>query len=315
MKNMRRRGAIIATTAAFGLALAACGGDTADDNGTTDPGTDTEDTDDTANGAADAEPITIGVFSGWEEGIAVSHLWQRILTDNGYEVEMETAEAGIVFTGLAQGDYDVNFDTWLPLTHGSYLEEYGDDIEELGMWLEEAPLTLAVNEDAPITSIDELAEHADEFDNRIVGIEAGAGLTAQTQDEAIPTYGLEDMEFLISSTPAMLAELQGALDRGDNIVVTLWRPHWAYDAFPIRDLEDPEGAMGEADDIYTYGTAGFSEEYPEVAEWMANFTMTHDELHSLENIMFNELDGADNDGAVDQWLEDNPEFVDTVTGG
>ncbi len=310
MKNIRRRGTVLATTTALALTLAACGSDTGEDTGSDSQ------TDGSAEAAApaDAEPITIGIFSGWEEGIAVSYLWQHILQEQGYEVEMETAEAGIVFTGLAQGDYDLNFDTWLPLTHGQYLDQYGDDVEELGMWLEDTPLTIAVNEDAPIDSLAELAENADLFDNRLVGIEAGAGLTKQTQEEAIPTYGLEGMDYIISSTPAMLAELQGAIERGDNIAVTLWRPHWAYEAFPIKDLEDPEGAMGEADDIYAYGTAGFSEEYPDVAEWIGNFTMTHDQLHELENIMFNELDGNDNEGAVEQWLEANPEFVDSFVG-
>lgn len=306
MRNtIRRRGALIASTAAIALTLAACG-DSTEENGT-DPGTGDE------NGASTG-PITIGVHGGWEEGIAASHLWKHILEEQGYEVEMQTADAGVIFTGLAQGDYDVNFDTWLPLTHGHYLEEYGDDLEELGMWLPEAPLTIAVNEDSPITSLAELADHADEFGNRLVGIDAGAGLTKITQEEVIPTYGLEDMDYIISSTPAMLAELGAAIDAGENVVVTLWRPHWAYDAFPIRDLEDPEGALGEADDIFTYGHAGFSEEFPEVAEWIGNFTMTPDQLHSLENIMFNELDGEDNDGAVEQWLEQNPDYISSIIG-
>src|SRR5699024_2622844 len=114
----------------------------------------------------------------------------------------ETADAGIVYTGLAGGDYDVNFDMWLPITHADYLKKYEDDLEQLGVWYDDAKLTIAVNEDAPISSLAELAENADEFGNRIVGIESGAGLTRITQDEAIPTYGLEDMEFVISSTPA-----------------------------------------------------------------------------------------------------------------
>ncbi|HLS14789.1 MAG TPA: glycine betaine ABC transporter substrate-binding protein [Beutenbergiaceae bacterium] len=309
MTVKRRGGAIIATTAAVALTLAACGddggnggnGDNGDNGGAADP--------------ADAEPIVVGVHSGWEEGIAVSHLWQHVLEEQGYTVELETADAGIVFTGLAAGDYDLNFDTWLPLTHDSYIEEAGEDVEELGIWLEEAPLTIAVNADAPIDSLDELADNADLFDNRLIGIEAGAGLTEQTQNEAIPTYGLEDMEYLISSTPAMLTELSAALDAGDNVAVTLWRPHWAYDEFDIKDLEDPEGAMGEPDDIYNYATAGFSEEYPEVAEWIEGFELTHDELHELENIMFNEMDGEDNDAAVQQWVDENPEIVDGITGG
>jgi glycine betaine/proline transport system substrate-binding protein len=300
MQNMKRRGGILATTTALALTLAACSSGEADEAGAA------------ATGPEGAEPITIGVHSGWEEGIAVSYLWEHILTEAGYEVELETADAGVVFTGLAQGDYDVNFDTWLPLTHASYLEQYGEDLEELGMWLEEAPLTIAVNEDAPIDSIAELKENADLFGNRIVGIESGAGLTAQVQNEVIPTYGLEDMEFAISSTPAMLAELEAATDAGENIAVTLWEPHWAYDAYPIKNLEDPEGALGEPDDIFTYGTKGFSEEYPEVAEMIGSFTMEADQLHALENIMFNENGGEDPAASVDAWLEENPDVLSSL---
>ena len=301
MTNPRRRGAILATTTALALTLAACG-DSADSADSAD-----------ATGT-DAGPITIGIHSGWEEGIAVSYLWQHILQEQGYEVELETADAGIVFTGLAQGDYDVNFDTWLPATHASYVERYGDDLEELGTWFEEAPLTIAVNEDAPIDSLAELAENAELFGNRLVGIESGAGLTRITQEQVIPTYGLEGMEYLVSSTPAMLTELSAAIDAGENVVVTLWRPHWAYDAFPIKDLEDPEGALGEPDDIFVYGHAGFAETYPEVARWISGFQLDDEQLHSLENIMFNELGGEDNEAAVERWLEENPDFVDSVVG-
>ncbi len=308
MTRMRNRAIAVTATAGLALGLAACGsddgnggnGDNGDDNGAGDNG--------------DGGTITIGVHGGWEEGIAASHLWKHILEENGYEVEMETADPGVIFTGMAQGDYDVNFDTWLPLTHDDYLEEYGDDLEELAMWYAEAPLTIAVNEDAPIDSLEELAENADEFDNRIVGIDAGAGLTQQTENEVIPTYGLEDMEYVISSTPAMLTELKGAVENDENIVVTLWKPHWAYNAFPIRDLEDPENALGDPDDIFAYGTKGFSEEHPEVAEWIGNFEMDDEQLFSIEDIMFNENDGDDNDGAVEEWLEDNPDFVSDITG-
>ena len=182
-------------------------------------------------------------------------------------------------------------------------------MEQLGVWYDDARLTIAVNEDAPITSIDELAENADAFGNRIVGIESGAGLTRITQDEAIPTYGLDDMEFVVSSTPAMLAELKGATDAGENIAVTLWRPHWAYDAYPVRDLEDPEGAMGEAEEIHTVGRTGFSEDYPTLTKLIEAFTLTDEQLFSLENLMFNEDGGSDPTGSAQQWLDENPDFV------
>ncbi|MCG7287035.1 glycine betaine ABC transporter substrate-binding protein [Cellulomonas sp. ACRRI] len=296
MRTRTRRTALAASALAAGLALTACSSGSGDGDG-----------DRLENG--DLSTVSIGVHSGWDEGIAVSALFQTMLEEDGYTVESQEADAGVVYTGLTGGDFDVNFDMWLPTTHADYLDQYGDQMEQLGVWYDDARLTIAVNEDAPITSIDELAENADAFGNRIVGIESGAGLTRITQDEAIPAYGLDDMEFVVSSTPAMLAELKGATDAGENIAVTLWRPHWAYDAYPVRDLEDPEGAMGEAEEIHTVGRTGFSEDYPTLTKLIEAFTLTDEQLFSLENLMFNEDGGSDPAASAAAWLDENPDFV------
>lgn len=263
---------------------------------------------------SDMTDLTIGVFNGWPEGEAASFLWQAVLEEQGYDVELEYADAGPVFAGIAGGDYDVALDGWLPMTHADYMEQFGEDLVDLGSWNDDAVLTLAVNEDSPITSIEELADNADAFGNRIVGIEPGAGLTAATQDQVIPTYGLEDMEFVTSSTPAMLAELSSAIDADENIVVTLWRPHWAYDEFPIRDLEDPEGTLGDAEGIHSIARAGFEEDYPQLTQWLQAFTMDSELLFSLENEMFNsDADASDYEDIVEDWIEANQEYVDSLT--
>lgn len=294
----RTRQTVVATGAVVALlALAACSGD---DSGSSD---------DDRLASGDLSSVSIGIHAGWDEGIAVSHLFATMLEDKGYTVDVQEADTGVVFTGLTGGDFDVNFDMWLPNTHADYFEQYGDDLEMLGVWYDDAKLTIAVNEDAPITSLTELAGSADVFGNRIVGIEAGAGLTRITQDDAIPTYGLENMEFVVSSTPAMLAELKGATQAGDDIAVTLWRPHWAYDEYPIRDLEDPEGAMGGAEELNSVGRTGFAEDYPELAKVIGAFTMTDEQLFSLENQMFNEDGGSDPAASARAWLDENPDFV------
>lgn len=293
------RTALVAGSLAVALGLAAC----SSDSGASDaPRLD--------NG--DLETISIGVHTGWDEGIAVSHLFKVMLEDEGYTVDTTEAEAGVVYTGLTGGDFDVNFDMWLPNTHADYLEQYGDKMEMLGVWYDDAKLTIAVNEDSPITSLDELAAQADTVGNRIVGIESGAGLTRVTQDDVIPGYGLEDMEFIVSSTPAMLAELKGATDAGEDIAVTLWRPHWAYDAYPVRDLEDPKGLLGEAEEINSVGREDFAKDYPTAASWIGAFKLTDEQLFSLENIMFNENNGSDPDASAKEWLEQNPTFVDDL---
>ncbi|GIG24810.1 glycine betaine ABC transporter substrate-binding protein [Cellulomonas denverensis] len=295
--DMRTRTTLFAATALSAtLALTACSSGSGD-----------SDADRLDNG--DLPSVAIGIHSGWDEGIAVSHLFAAMLEDEGYDVTAEEADPGVVYTGVTGGDFDVNFDMWLPTTHADYWEQYGDELEDLGTWYDDAKLTIAVNEDAPIDSLAELADNAELFDNRLVGIEAGAGLTRITQDEAIPTYGLEDLEYVISSTPAMLAELKGATAAGENIAVTLWRPHWAYDEYPIKDLEDPEGAMGEAEEIHSVGRTGFAEDYPTLSAMIASFTLTDEQLFSLENQMFNEDGGSDPAASARTWLDANPEFV------
>lgn len=286
----------VALAGATGLALSGCA---ATDGDTVDNG--------------DESAITIAVFNGWDEGIAVSELWKFVLEEEGYTVALEYADPAPVYTGLSDGDYDVTLDTWLPTTHETYVEEYGDDIVDLGAWNEEAKLTLAVNEDAPITSLEELAENADLFDNRIVGIDPGAGLTKTTQESVIPTYGLEDMEFVISSTPGMLSELDSATAAGENIVVTLWRPHWAYDEYPLRDLEDPEGALGGTESLHSYSSTAFPDTHPVATSWLQDFAMDSETLYSLENALFNENDSSDYGPIVEQWVSEHREYVDGLT--
>lgn len=261
----------------------------------------------------DEKDVSIAVFNGWDEAVATSVLWESILAEKGYDVALDYADPAPVFAGLAAGDYDVTLDIWLPFTHKSYLEEYGDDIVELGAWNNEGKNAIAVNADAPIDSLAELAENADLFGNKIVGIEPGAGLTMATEERVIPTYGLEDMEYVTSSTSAMLTELTSATKAGENIAVTLWEPHWAYGEFPLKNLEDPEGALGAVESIHSYASTDFSESHPTVAGWFSDFEMDLDTLYSLEKALFVDYDGDDYAPIVEKWIDDNQEYVDGLT--
>jgi len=116
---------------------------------------------------------------------------------------------------------------------------------------------------------------------------------------------------------AMLAELKRATDANEPIIVTLWRPHWAYDAFPIRDLEDPKGSLGETEEIHTFGKKGISEEKPNFSQLVKNFVFTDEQLSELENLMFSQehYAGKDHEAAVAEWLKANPDFVEKLKAG
>lgn len=290
----RRRAAATAVVAATALALAGCSGDAA------------------ASGADD-RAITIAAVPGWDDGNAATELWSAVLADEGYDVTIEYVDIATTFLGLSAGDYDLYLGSWLPVTHEDYVAQFGDDIETVGVWNDEARNVIAVNADAPVDSLADLAANADAFGDRIVGTEAGAGLTRLTQDEVIPTYGLDGMEFITSSSAAMLAELDGAMASGENIAVTLWQPHWAYGEYDVKNLEDPEGAFGEAEEITILSRAGFAEDHAEVAGWLGDFRMDLEQLSGLQAALFVDNPDGEYQERIATWIDEHRDWVDGLT--
>jgi glycine betaine/proline transport system substrate-binding protein len=301
--NKRHLTGILAIGAAATLTLAGCAG--SDDNG------------DQAGGdasAATCDTITLGFLPSWTDGLSTAYLLENQLEKLGYTVEMETlTEAGPLYTGLAQGDVDIYPSAWPELTHASYMDEFGDSIEDLGAYYDNAKLTIAVPSYVDIDSIEDLVGQADRFDGRIVGIEPGAGLTAQTQDSMLPEYGLDgEYDLLTSSTAAMLTELDNAIAAQEDIVVTLWRPFWANDAYDVKDLEDPRGAMGDPEALHFLGTDGFSDRCGDAADLIAGIQLDDAQYGSLEDMVVNEYGEGREAEAVEAWIAENPEAFDTI---
>ncbi|GAB3461040.1 hypothetical protein GCM10027570_46620 [Streptomonospora sediminis] len=258
--------------------------------------------------------ITIGLIP-WEEDIAVTNLWKVILEEKGYTVNIENVDVAPVFEGTANGDIDLYLDTWLPNTHGEYWDQYGDKLEDLGVWNDGASLELTVPsymED--INSIEDLKGQAGTFDGEIIGIESGSGLVQTTEDKAMPEYGLDgEYELVKSSTPAMLEELDTAMKDEKPIVVTLWRPHIVYAQKDLKDLEDPKGAMGKPESIHSVGRPGFKEDFPDLAKWLGEFKLSDEQIGNLEQVVIGEYEGREAEGAK-AWLSDNPGYLKKVMG-
>jgi len=325
--------------AVLALLVAACGSDSDDDagggtggggggSGDCEPVASPDDADDaeaSGDAAASVEGLTLASTSSkaaaarttqggaggsvhfcwipWDEDIAATYLWKVLLEEQGYEVEMTQADVAPLFDSLAGGEFDVFLDGWLPTTHADYWEQYQDDLTQVGVWYDQAVLTIAVPEYVDVDSLTELADRADDFDNRIVGIEPGSGLMRVTEEAVIPTYCLEEFTLLEGSTPSMLTELRAAIDNEENIVVTLWRPHWIYSQLDLKDLEDPEGTLGEAEEIHVLANSEWAEANPEVIGWLERFELTDEQLGTLEDLVLNEHEGDEEAGAK-AWLED-----------
>lgn|SRR5690625_1769741 len=264
--------------------------------------------------AKEQDAITIGTVPGWSDQTGIAYLYEYVLEENGYEVEVQdTVDVAPAYEAVAEGELDLYAAAWPEGAQNVYWEEHQDHLEPLGVVYEDAQLFLGVPESSEITSIEELPDYADELDGQITGIEAGAGLSVITEEEVMPHYGLdEDFELQFSSADGMVDQLEDAIENNDEIVVTLWTPYWVTEQYDMRALEDPDMIYGEPESVQTLGRPGFTADYPEIARMIENFSLTTDQIADLQHTMINEFDD-DDPAAVQAWLEDNPDIVEQMS--
>ncbi len=247
-------------------------------------------------------------YVNWAEGIAMTNLAAAVLEDKlGYEVNLTMADAAPVFTSVASGNTDAFLDVWLPITHESYIEKYGNDMEDLGVVYEDALLGLVVPDYVEINSIEELNDNKELFGGKIVGIDAGAGLMAATE-KAIEEYVL-DYELLTGSGPVMTAALGKAIDANEPIIVTGWAPHWKFAKWDLKVLEDPKKVLGEKENIHKYSRKGFEEDMPKAAQFLKNFKMDAAQLGDLMGAI--EEDSGEPLDVARKWMNENEDLVNS----
>ncbi len=268
------------------------------------------------SGCADQDPTvdmgtdeaTIG-YVLWDGEIASTNVMKVVLEEAGYDVDIIAVDAGAMYQGLADGHFDFITSAWLPQTHKNYWERYGDDIESVAINLEDCRIGLVVPTYVTIDSIEELNDHKEEFGSEIIGIDPGAGIMSTTET-AIDEYGLE-YDLTSSSSAGMAASLRRSIDSEEWTVVTLWSPHWTFDTYELKYLEDPKGTYGEADHVETLARAGLQEDDPRLYEIISRFKWTHDDIQS---VMADLADGMSEEDAARKWVDNNPEKVSEWIG-
>ena len=114
----------------------------------------------------------------WDTEVASTNVIGKVLEDLGYDVKLTPLDNAVMWQAVASGDADAMVAAWLPATHGSQFEEYGDQMVDLGPNLEGALVGLVVPE---YMDVDSIADLKDEAAMTITGIEPGAGVVAATE--------------------------------------------------------------------------------------------------------------------------------------
>ncbi len=231
-----------------------------------------------------------------------------IIEDNlGWDVSVTDADIGLAFASTANGTTDFFVDAWLPGSHDAFVEEHGENIEILEPFTEVPPNGLIVPDYVDVNSIDELNEHKEKFDSRIIGIEPGAGIM-ETTNKALEVYGLE-FTLIEGSDFAMTTAIGDAIDNNEWIVATGWSPHWMFTNYDLKYLDDPEGVYGGIRDIYPVINKDLREKAPEVVDFLNKWEVDASVWDEL--ILKISVEEQDPETVIRNWVDNNQELVES----
>ncbi|WP_225744799.1 glycine betaine ABC transporter substrate-binding protein [Marinilactibacillus sp. Marseille-P9653] len=151
----------------------------------------------------------------------------------------------------------------------------------------------------------------EQMDFTITGMEPGSGI-AETSRKALAAYdNLEGWEIHESSTAGMLIALDQATKRKEPVIITGWAPHFIFETYDIKFLEDPKNVLGDAEDIHTMARLGLKEDKPEAYAFLENFNWT---VEDMQAVMVDAID-VEFEEASETWIEENRDMVESWTEG
>ena len=268
-------------TLGLGLLLVACGSDDSDTNN---------------------KNVNLA-YVEWDTEVASTNVVGQVLEDLGYDVTLTPLDNGIMWEAISKGEVDGMVSAWLPQTHAPQVEKYKDVLDDLGENLTGAKIGMVVPSYMDVNSIEDLTNEADKT---ITGIEPGANMTAATENAYKVYPNLEGWTVLTSSGGAMTAALKQAIENNEEIIVTGWSPHWKFNAFDLKYIDDPKGIYGAEEYIGTFARKGFKEDNPEAYSVLDNFHWTAEDI---ESVMFDIMEGTDPKDAAKKWIKENEDKV------
>jgi len=265
---------------------------------------------------ADCETV---VFSdvGWTDITATTAATTTVLEALGYDTDIKVLSVPVTYTSLANGDVDVFLGNWMP-TMEADIAPYREDgsVDSLRVNLEGAKYTLATNAAGAglgIGDFADIADHAEELDGKIYGIEPGNDGNRLIMDMiADNAFGLGDADFEVveSSEAGMLAQVGRASDRDEPIVFLGWEPHPMNANYDLTYLEGGDDWFGPnlgGATVHTNTSAGFAESCPNLGAFLNNLEFTL----AMENEIMGAIldDGQEPDAAARAWMTENPDVV------
>jgi glycine betaine/proline transport system substrate-binding protein len=141
--------------------------------------------------AAVAGPVRIA-YVEWSDAVVATNILAAVLKGMGHEVVLTPVSGAAMWQAVASGDADCMVAAWLPGTHAAYYSKLKDQVDLIGPNVTGARLGWATPDYSPINSIADLKTQGGLVDNKVIGIDPGAGLM-RASEKTIKDYGLSNV--------------------------------------------------------------------------------------------------------------------------
>lgn len=242
----------------------------------------------------------------WSDTIVATNILATVLKEQGFTTTLTPVSGAAMWQAVATGDADLMVAGWLPTTHGDYYKKLKNQVDLVGPNVTGARLGWAVPDYVPLQSIEDLKSKGDLVENKVIGIDPGAGLM-RASEKAIKDYDLSNITLVEGSDATMTAALKDAINRKQNIVVTSWTPHWMWAAFKLRYLDDPKKSLGGEETVNTVARQGLKDDMPKVYAILQKFKLSLDDEQQL--MLKNLESGVDPANTAKAWVDANPDKV------
>ncbi|HEP1266206.1 glycine betaine transport system permease [Streptococcus pyogenes] len=260
------------------------------------------------SGMADKGETVNIAYVQWDSEVASTHVIAEVLKNEGYHVTLTPLDNAVMWQTVANGNADFSTSAWLPVTHGQQYQKYKSKLDDLGPNLKGTKLGLAVPKYmTDVNSIEDLSKQADQ---KITGIEPGAGIMAAAKKTLKEYHNLSSWELVAASTGAMTTSLDQAIKKKDPIVVTAWSPHWMFAKYDLKYLKDPKETFGSTESINTIARKGLKKDLPNVYKIIDKFHWTQKDM---EAVMLDINKGMSPEAAAKKWVEANKSKVSSWT--
>lgn len=153
---------------------------------------------------------------------------------------------------------------------------------------------------------------SDKVKHTITAIEPGAGIVQATENAVEEYDSLSGWKIETSSSGAMVTQLDDAIKNKEPIVITGWTPHWMFQTYDLKYLDDPKKVFGEEESIHTMVRKGLKEDNPEAYLLLDQFNW---EISDMESVMLEIQNDVEPKTAAENWVKANSDKVAEWTKG